>query len=195
MGLQELIKKHGGKFDKKGWFTLKEPTLEDAKRIAAKGELEELDHEDSSIEAVKAELKKIERKKDIILEDRMEGLMSKELYQKEVKALNEQAEELELRIKSDRMYDETIKQEWSRYNKYIKRVLALDPDSLNNGDLKQVYNKIYVGVADVEGKARPRKYLIFSYSLMGYRLLSSLLQIFQQGLDIQLFCLYLRGIL
>ena len=42
----------------------------------------ELDHEDSSIEAVKAELKKIERKKDIILEDRMEGLMSKELYQK-----------------------------------------------------------------------------------------------------------------
>lgn len=128
----------------------------------------ELDHEDSSIEAVKAELKKIERKKDIILEDRMEGLMSKELYQKEVKALNEQAEELELRIKSDRMYDETIKQEWSRYNKYIKRVLALDPDSLNNGDLKQVYNKIYVGVADVEGKARPRKYLIFSYSLMGY---------------------------
>ena len=37
MGLQELIKKHGGKFDKKGWFT-----LEDAKRIAAKGELEEL---------------------------------------------------------------------------------------------------------------------------------------------------------
>lgn len=128
----------------------------------------ELYHEDSSIEAVKAELKKIERKKDIILEDRMEGLMSKELYQKEVKALNEQAEELELRIKSDRMYDETIKQEWSRYNKYIKRVLALDPDSLNNGDLKQVYNKIYVGVADVEGKARPRKYLIFSYSLMGY---------------------------
>ncbi len=42
MGLQDLIKKHGGKFDKKDWFTLKEPTLEDAKRIAAKGELEEL---------------------------------------------------------------------------------------------------------------------------------------------------------
>ena len=42
MGLQGLIKKHGGKFDKKGWFTLKEPSLEDAKRIAAKGELEEL---------------------------------------------------------------------------------------------------------------------------------------------------------
>lgn len=42
MGLQGLIKKHGGKFDKKGLFTLKEPSLEDAKRIAAKGELEEL---------------------------------------------------------------------------------------------------------------------------------------------------------
>lgn len=42
MGLQDLIKKHDGKFDKKGWFTLKEPSLEDAKRIAAKGELEEL---------------------------------------------------------------------------------------------------------------------------------------------------------
>lgn len=40
--MQDLIKKHGEKFDKKGWFTLKEPTLEDAKRIAAKGELEEM---------------------------------------------------------------------------------------------------------------------------------------------------------
>ena len=128
----------------------------------------ELDHEAENVEAVRAELKKIERKKDILLEDRMEGLMSKELYQKEVKVLNEQAEELELRIKSDRLYEENIKAEWSRFDKYVKRVSELDPDNLTNGDIKQVFNKIYVGVAEVEGKARPKKYLIFSYSLMGY---------------------------
>ena len=44
MGLKELLDKYnnGEKFNKDGWFTLKEPTLEDAKRIAAKGRLEDL---------------------------------------------------------------------------------------------------------------------------------------------------------
>lgn len=42
MGLKEILKKSGGeKFNMDGWFTLKDPTLDDVRRITAKGELEE----------------------------------------------------------------------------------------------------------------------------------------------------------
>lgn len=128
----------------------------------------ELDHETEDIQAVREQIKKIKRKQEILLDDRAEGILSIELYREQVKALNIEREELEQRIKSNSMYEDTIKREWAKYDKYIKRILTLDPDNLTNGDLKQVFNKIYVGAVVPEGRKRPLKYLIFSYSVIGY---------------------------
>lgn len=42
MNLQSLIQKYGNKgLNKEGWFKEKEPTLDEVRRIVAKGELEE----------------------------------------------------------------------------------------------------------------------------------------------------------
>lgn len=42
MSIKDILSKHGGKaLNKEGWFEVKDPTLEDVKRIAAKGRLEE----------------------------------------------------------------------------------------------------------------------------------------------------------
>ena len=128
----------------------------------------ELDYEADDVEAIRAQIAKIERKKNILLEDRLEGVMSKELYQKQVKALNDEAEELEARLKAHDLYEETIKREWLKFEAYKKKILSLDVNNLTNGDIKTVFNKIYVGTAELEGKARLRKYLIFSYAIMGY---------------------------
>lgn len=128
----------------------------------------ELDHDSDDVVEIKAQLAKIERKKNILLEDRLEGLMSKELYQKEVKILNDEAEELEARLKANDLYDETIKREWIRFEAYKKKILSLDVENLTNGDVKQVFNKIYVGTVQEENRVRLRKYLIFSYAVMGY---------------------------
>ena len=88
---------------------------------------------------------------------------------------------MEQRLKSNELYEETIQKEWKKYNQYIKRILSLDADNLTNGDLKQVFNKIYVGVAPVEDKVRPRKYLIFSYSLMGYSVEEIVAMYYEKG--------------
>ena len=128
----------------------------------------ELDYEADDVEAIRDQIAKIERKKNILLEDRLEGVMSKELYQKQVKALNDEAEELEARLKAHDLYEETIKREWLKFEAYKKKILSLDVNNLTNGDIKTVFNKIYVGTAELEGKARLRKYLIFSYAIMGY---------------------------
>ena len=128
----------------------------------------ELDHDSDDVVEIKAQLAKIERKKNILLEDRLEGLMSKELYQKEVKILNDEVEELEARLKANDLYDETIKREWIRFEAYKKKILSLDVENLTNGDVKQVFNKIYVGTVQEENRVRLRKYLIFSYAVMGY---------------------------
>ena len=141
----------------------------------------ELDHDAENMELIKAQIHKVERKKGILLDDYSEGLMSKELYQKEVKGLNDEIEELEQRLKSNELYEETIQKEWKKYNQYIKRILSLDADNLTNGDLKQVFNKIYVGVGPVEDKVRPRKYLIFSYSLMGYSVEEIVAMYYEKG--------------
>lgn len=128
----------------------------------------ELDHAVDDISEIKKQIDKIERKKGILLEDRADGILSKEIYQKEVKALNDEQDILEGKIKAFTMYEENIKREWERFEKYKKMILSLDVDKLTNGTLKQVFNKIYVGVIPVEGKVRPRKVLIFSYAVMGY---------------------------
>ncbi len=128
----------------------------------------ELDHETEDIEAVKSQLKKIQKKQEILLDDRAEGILSVDLYREQVKALNEEREELEQRLKANSMYEDTVAREWVRYEKYTKRILALDTENLSNGDIKQVFNKIYVGAVVPEGRKRPQKYLIFSYSIMGY---------------------------
>ena len=127
----------------------------------------ELDHEAESIAQIKEDLIKIERKKGILLEDRADGLMSKELYQKEVKALNDEAEELEARLKANDYYEDTIARERKRFEKYKKAILKMDVNNLSNNDLKQVFDKLYVGAAKIEGKVKPRKYLIYSYRILG----------------------------
>ena len=130
--------------------------------------VDELDHDNDDVVEIKAQLAKIERKKNILLEDRLDGLMSKELYQKEVKILNDEAEELEARLKANALYDETIKREWIRFEAYKKKILSLDVENLSNGDVKQVFNEIYVGTVQEENRVKLRKYLIFSYAVMGY---------------------------
>lgn len=41
MSIKDIMRKHGYTGGKKGWFEAKEPSLEDVKRIVAKGKLEE----------------------------------------------------------------------------------------------------------------------------------------------------------
>ena len=41
MSIKDIMRKHGYTGGKKGWFAVKEPSLEDVKRIVAKGKLEE----------------------------------------------------------------------------------------------------------------------------------------------------------
>ena len=41
MSIKDIMRKHGYTGGKKGWFEVKEPSLEDVKRIVAKGKLEE----------------------------------------------------------------------------------------------------------------------------------------------------------
>lgn len=127
----------------------------------------ELDHNTVNIDAIREQLSKIERKKAILLEDRIDGLMSKEMYQKEVKLLNDEAEKLEDRIKESSLFEDNMKREWARFEKYKSMILSLDPENLTNGEIKQVFNRIYVGAKQVEGRKRPVKYLIFSYAIMG----------------------------
>lgn len=42
MGLKDILQKYGGEgLSKKGWYSMKDPSLEDVRRITAKGELED----------------------------------------------------------------------------------------------------------------------------------------------------------
>lgn len=41
MSIKDIMRKHGYTGGKKGWFEVKEPSLEDVRRIVAKGKLEE----------------------------------------------------------------------------------------------------------------------------------------------------------
>lgn len=42
MSLVDLIRKYGGELSKKGWYEPKEPSLDDVRRIVARGKLEDL---------------------------------------------------------------------------------------------------------------------------------------------------------
>ena len=41
MSIKDIMRKHGYTGGKKGWFEVKEPSLEDVRRIVSKGKLEE----------------------------------------------------------------------------------------------------------------------------------------------------------
>lgn len=42
MSLVDLIRKYGGGLSKKGWYGFKDPSIDDVRRIVARGKLEEL---------------------------------------------------------------------------------------------------------------------------------------------------------